>query len=485
MKLLNILTAPWAIVPEKLREIRAVYETHMKGEKIDIEGLEAKFDLSFQSGQSAGDDLYSTDNGVAVINIEGVITKKLNLFCCLFGGTSTELVGEAIKAAIADPEVDSILLYVDSPGGSVDGTAELAELIYSLRGEKPITAFTDGMMASAAYWIGSAADEIYISGDTVDVGSIGVIATHLDVSKALDDIGFNFTLIQAGRYKTVGSPYKPLSEGDHSVIQSEVDYIYAAFVRAVAKHRGASEADVLSDMADGRIFIGNQAVKAGLVDNVSTFDALIADLIAGHDNENGAGYTMNAGAIQPKEEDVMPKPTGKETKETPVVEINAEYLGANHPGLVEAIKKQGFDAGRKEGLTAGAEGERERIKAVEGQFMPGHEKLIAGLKFDGETTGPDAAVKVLAAEKTKLATTHKTIVSEGEELAGAIPTAEPPADQVEGGSDHVSQFDAKVAEHMKENDCKKSEAIKAVATAHPELHEKYISAANKKGGKQR
>lgn len=467
MKLLDILTAPWAILPEKLREIRSVYETHLKGERIDIEGFEAKYDVQFQNGQVEGEGLYSVNDGVAIIPIEGVISKRFNFFSRFFGGTSTEIVGEAMKAAIEDPSVNSILLYVDSPGGSIDGTAELAELIYSLRGEKPINAFTDGMMASAAYWIASAADKIFISGDTACVGSIGVVYTHMDVSKLYEESGYKVTQIQAGRFKTVGSPYKPLSENDQSVIQAEIDYLYNNFVRTVAKHRGVNEDVTLKDMADGRIFTGEQAIKAGLVDGVSTFDALITDLTTDHDGAIGAGYKANTVTTKSEEEN-----------------MDIKELKAKHPDIAEAIKAEGFEAGKVEGLTEGAAAECQRIKDIEGiaASMPGHDDIIAEMKADGKTTGPEAATRIVAAEGVKNKARADTIIADGKALAGAVPPAEGGSDGVVSG-DPTTQFEAKVTEHVKAEGCKKSVATKAVMKAHPKLYENYIAAANKKGGK--
>lgn len=177
MKILDVLTAPWAISPEKLTEIKAIYRTHFRGEKIDWKAMETKVGLVFSSIKDA--PLYDTVEGVAVIDITGILTKSLSFFSFLFGGTSMRDVADAFIAAMTDEEITSIMLHIDSPGGTVDGTQELADLIFAARGQKPIMAYSDGQITSAAYWIGSAADAIYLSGDTVMAGSIGVVATHV------------------------------------------------------------------------------------------------------------------------------------------------------------------------------------------------------------------------------------------------------------------------------------------------------------------
>lgn len=135
-------------------------------------------------------------------------------------------------------------------------------------------------MASAAYWIGAAADAVYMTGPTVQVGSIGVVATHTDRSK-IDPSTSATTEITAGKYKRIASQNGPLTDEGRSEIQSQVDEIYRVFVDDIARFRGASVEDVLTRMADGRIFVGAKAQDAGLVDGVSTLAQLQADLANG------------------------------------------------------------------------------------------------------------------------------------------------------------------------------------------------------------
>jgi len=271
MRIFDILTSPWAIVPDKLQEIQEIYATHLRGEKIDIKAVEAMIGKPLNNEREP----YQIINDVAVIPIHGIIAKRMNLFSQISGGVSTQILAGDIKDAIADPAIKGLLLDVDSPGGTVDGTEELAQVIFKAREEKPIVTYTDGMMASAALWIGSAAHKAYISGDTVSVGSIGVVASHVDYSEMEKREGVKTTEIYAGKFKRIASQYEPLSPEGRASIQESVDYIYSVFVETVAKHRGVSTETVLSDMAEGRQFIGRQAITAGLVDGVSTFDRLI------------------------------------------------------------------------------------------------------------------------------------------------------------------------------------------------------------------
>jgi len=271
MRIIDILTSPWAIVPEKLYEIQEIYSTHLRGEKIDISAIEAKIGAAAQGD----DEPYQVVNSMAVIPIQGVIAKHMNMFSRISGGVSTELVARDINSAAHDPDINGILLDIDSPGGTVDGTLELAQTVFQARAQKPVIAYTDGIMASAAYWIGSAAERVFISGDTVHVGSIGVVATHVDYSAYEKRVGIKTTEIYAGKYKRIASEHKPLSKEGKQTIQDRVDYIYSVFVDAVATQRGQTPEAVLEKMADGRLFIGRQAIAARLVDGVSTIDRLI------------------------------------------------------------------------------------------------------------------------------------------------------------------------------------------------------------------
>ena len=271
MKIIDVLTSPWAIIPEKLYEIQEIYSTHLRGEKIDIAGIEARIGKPLENETQN----YDVINDIAVIPIHGVTAKRANMFMRISGGVSTELAGRDIAEALNNPGIKGLILDIDSPGGTVDGTLELANIIFEGRDKKPVVAFSDGIMASAAYWIGSAAHKVYISGDTGQTGSIGVVATHVDYSEREKRMGIKTTEVYAGKYKRVVSQYKPLSKDGKQELQDRVDYLYSVFVDAVARHRGVSSETALKNMADGKVFVGKQGINAGLVDGVSTLDRLL------------------------------------------------------------------------------------------------------------------------------------------------------------------------------------------------------------------
>lgn len=399
MKLLDVLTAPWAIEPAKLLEISAIYATHLRGDKIDIGALEAKLGRPLANEPQG----YQVQDGVAVLPLEGVIAKRANLFSQISGGVSTELVGRDFKAALADPAVHSIILAIDSPGGTVDGTISLADLVGA--SDKPVVALASGTMASAAYWIGSAAQAVYITDATTVVGSIGVVATHTDVSQAQATAGVKTTEIAAGKYKRIASSYEPLSKEGRQTIQDQVDYTYGLFVDAVARQRGVSADKVLADMADGRIFIGQQAIDAGLVDGVSTLDALIGQL---NQDRSSGNTAKRASAAIFQRAGVAQNPTPTEGADMP---ITRESLAADAPDVLAAVQAEGASA------------ERARIQAIEAQAVPGHEALIAALKFDGKSTAGDAAMAVLAAEKSQRSAQAAALAADAPQPLPLVPAA--------------------------------------------------------------
>ena len=399
--MIEILTSPWAIEPRKLLEIKSMYEAHIKGPDFNFRKVnEAIARKSGQKGQGV-----EIQNGVAIILVDGPIAKRLNVFGEIFGWVSSELLIRDVKKALNDDSVGSILLDIDSPGGTVDGTFEIANMIFNSRGNKPIVAFTDGMMASAAYWIGAAADKIFISGKTVRVGSIGVVATHTDFSEAEKKAGIKTTEITSGKFKIIASPHSPLTKAGRASVQEDLDFLYSVFVMDIATFRGVSVEAVLEDMADGRIFIGENALKAGLVDGVFTRDQLLEDMANGDlvlEKHRESNINLK------KEVEKMDINTLKEKHPDLVAQIKVEGVAENINNLREVNLKLVEDAkivGHDQGKIVGAQAEMQRIKDVEAQSkgLAGHEKLVLELKYDGKTTGPEAAVQILAAERAKLA----------------------------------------------------------------------------------
>jgi ClpP class serine protease len=236
----------------------------------------------------------------------------------------------------------------------------------------------EGLMASAGVWVGTAADVVMMESATSQAGSVGVVATHVDVSKQEEALGVKTTEIVAGTFKRAASQYGPLTEMGRQVLQNEVDYLYGLFVSDVAAQRGATVEQVLASMADGRMFIGQQAVDAGLVDGIATLEETINIL-----NDRAASFSRTVITV-PAVASMDSPPM------TPTAEAAA--WAADHPEAAAILRAEGAAA------------ECERVTAVRTQTLPGHEALIEQLATDGRTTGPEAAVLVNAAERQRVAT---------------------------------------------------------------------------------
>ena len=404
MKVFDILNSPWAILPEKLQEISDVYRRHLAGDKASL----AEFEV--QLAQAAGDDedekCYIVEDGVAIVPVVGVLAKRMNMFMKFSGGTSTQLLQRDFQSAMEDPAVKSILLVVDSPGGTVDGTQNLAETIRASRGKgKPIYALADGLMASAAYWIGSAADKVFLSSGTTHVGSIGVIATHTDYSKQDEMNGVKTTDITAGSYKAIASENTPLSEEGRAYMQDIVDAIYKVFVDDVAANRGVSPKDVLKEMADGRIFMGDEGVKRGLADGIMSMDSVLEKLRQDQeDDEDEDGLTASP-IMASATEGIMEVKTVSEPE---VVSVSStEYPPANSTvsstnGAVVISPPE--PAGKGEDVEAGAEDEAKVAsqpgakRSEEGIDPMWEEKIRKLFKLDAEANIEEA---LLALAKTR------------------------------------------------------------------------------------
>lgn len=254
---------PLAILPAKLEQIEAFLQFRVAG------GPAPQF-------QAAAPSSYRVVGHAAVIPLLGTVAKRMNMLSEISGGTSTEMVGAQIRQAVADPSVRKVILQIDSPGGSVYGVQELADEIYSLRDQKPIVAVADDLAASAAYWIGSAASEFVVT-PSGEVGSIGVVAMHVDYSDALEQEGVKVSYIHAGDHKVEGNPYQPLSDDARGFMQQRVNEYYDAFTAAVARHRGVRRSTVIEQFGGGRVYGAEQAKSLGMVDRIAT----LADVIRG------------------------------------------------------------------------------------------------------------------------------------------------------------------------------------------------------------
>lgn len=227
----------------------------------------------------AQDGAGTTGGGVAVLSLRGMISHRAAMVDdgSEPAGTSTERFSRRFQDALADEAVGSIVLDVDSPGGTADGVEEMASEILAARGSKPIVAVANTWAGSAAFWIASAADELVVT-PSGEVGSIGVFSAHTEISKRQEMEGVKTTLISAGKFKVEGNPFEPLTEEAKAAIQERVNETFDMFVKSVAKGRGVKVSEVRNGFGQGRMVGAKAAVTEGMADRVGTLQDTIARL---------------------------------------------------------------------------------------------------------------------------------------------------------------------------------------------------------------
>ena len=233
-------------------------------------------DTNRRSRASSRDTGYDLVEGVAVIPIVGTLVQKNGTLRPYSGMTGYDGIRQAFLTAVTDPDVQAIVLDVDSCGGEVAGCFDLVDQIYESRGDKPIWSILNECAYSAAYALASAADRVIVP-RTGGTGSIGVVCCHVDFSKALDKAGVAVTFIQYGARKTEGAAEQPLTDGALARFQQDIDTLGELFVKTVARNRGIS-ADAVRATEAGT-YLGQSGVDLGLADLVASPDAAFRALL--------------------------------------------------------------------------------------------------------------------------------------------------------------------------------------------------------------
>jgi len=457
---------PWAIRQGALDALAEKFRD-FKGESPEIE---AAIRLTVTS-TSAG---YEVVNGAAIIPVSGPITKEASFFSAIFGMTALDDLQVQFNQALNDPNVQAIVFDINSPGGTISGVDSLSKMIYSARGDKPIVAFADGTMASAAYWLGSAA-EIVVAESTAIVGSIGTLAQHTDLSEADRIAGVKRTYIASGKYKALGNDAEPLSLEGRQMIQGITDYLYAVFVEAVANNRNIPVETVATDMAEGKEFIGQQAVDAGLADMVGTMDTAIGLALAMVDeNQNQKNTVRKESANMDKAKILAILGLGK------VETVTAEALIAGFPEQIKEI----VTAAHAEGVKS-IDVEAQKKTAVDARFT---EIMALTVAFFGEENGEKFKNLLIAGvtpEQVKtlgiipiVAGDSEAEAKKKEELLAAIKAAGAVNPGAGDGRSVNKEFLALVDAYQTEHKCTRAEAIKATANTYPEAHQSYIRLVN-------
>ena len=273
----------WQIDEPHLTSIVEVLTLRSAGMRFTQKELQARISVKACASQlsfgteSKSDKPYQVVGSVAVIPVHGVLTPRASWMTEVSAMTSTQQLADWIREAVADKDVSSIILDVDSPGGDAKGNAEVAQVIREARSLKPIKAVVTGLGASAAYYIASAASEVIVSPSS-EVGSIGTFSVHREDSQANAARGVTYSVIKAGENKAAGNSYEPLTDKTRAVLQERVDALNQQFVEDVAKNRGVSTDVVNTQFGQGKVLLAQAAVAAGLADRVATLDQVLAEL---------------------------------------------------------------------------------------------------------------------------------------------------------------------------------------------------------------
>ena len=263
----------------------------------------------------------SAPTGIAVIPVYGTLVRRVLGLDAASGLASYSELGSMLNAAVADPAVSGILLDVDSPGGEAGGVFELAHRVRAADAVKPVWAIASDSAYSAAYAIACAASRVYVT-QTGGVGSIGVIAMHVDQSARDAQAGYRYTAITAGDQKNDFSPHQPLDKEASARLQAEVDRLYGIFVDHVAAMRGLESRFVRSTQAG--LYFGPDAVAAGLADVTGGFDAAVSDFTTFLASSVSARRVRNAAT---QSSSISATPTSKPHRKE--VHMNAEDPGTS------------------------------------------------------------------------------------------------------------------------------------------------------------
>lgn len=252
----KVFFEPSLITPCAHASIRQLLESKIESGSFIRDGVDscgAKVELP---------GLQIIDGGLAVIPIGGAIGQGLSGFAKGRGAVDVADIEAEIEEALSDSKVHTILFDLDSPGGMVSGTPELAARIKRITGVRTV-AFTQGMIASAAYWIASSCQSIYAT-ESAEIGSIGVYLPFHDLTKAAEMEGVKVELIKAGKLKGIGYPGLPLTDVQREHLQERVNDIYKMFTSHVRANRGA----ISEDTMQGQTFLAREALSRGLINEI-------------------------------------------------------------------------------------------------------------------------------------------------------------------------------------------------------------------------
>ena len=368
-----IFSGRWAIMPAKLDLLVSIANRS----HTDIEAvLKKRAEYNEKANINVRDS-------VAIIDVFGPIIPRGGMFAEISGAISVQALGLKFGAALASPDVKGIIFNIDSPGGNIVNIHEFANQIYEARGTKPIVAYTNGLCASAAYWIASATDKI-VTDKTSSLGSIGVVAAWTDDSKAREANGLIDYEMVSSQSPNKRSDYT--SENGLAKLQAELDALADIFIENVARNRGKSTSTINDTFGQGGLMLADNAIKIGMADELGSLEGVIESII----NNKSINSTLKKGIFSMSKKDLEDDlPDDKEKKDdkekegkTDAVDSMASVLASN-PTLFNSIKQLGVIE------------ERNRIKAIdEIGFSFGYSDIVRKAMFENPVSVEAVALQI-------------------------------------------------------------------------------------------
>lgn len=229
--------------------------------------------------------LLTKQGNVAIIDIRGPLVPSAPWYARYVGITGYDEIRQALVAAANDPEVGAILLDVNSGGGAVAGVTDVADLVSTIDAKvKPVHTYSESIIASAAIWVGAQARSVQI-GKVAEAGSIGVLTVLKSMARYYKEMGIDAEVLRSGEFKALGHPLDPINDKAKAEIMGQLMQMDAMFVDYMAEARGVTAEMATEKFGKGRVFVGQSAVDTGLVDAVTTFDAVVSAIQGAIDSE--------------------------------------------------------------------------------------------------------------------------------------------------------------------------------------------------------
>lgn len=435
---------PWAIEPTIFEQAVARVGTIDLAMHVDAQQSQPKSSLD-----TDGVSIRTTAGGLAVIELHGPLMKYVS---SLSGGSSTVNARRKVRAAVKSSDVKGVLLKIDSPGGTVSGTKDLADDVAAAAENKPLHTYAEDCICSAAYWIGSQARRLSTNA-TCWSGSIGTFAVLYDLSGMAEQDGVKVHVVRAGDLKGMGTPGTVVTDEQLAHVQQIVNSCNEHFLQGVARGRNLS-IEAVRQLADGRVHIGQEAVPLKLVDAIESIDDAMEHLQEATGGRSGVRAAVTQEVFSETEDSEMTEQTAPQQPVAATLQdLKSACPGASSDFLLAQLEQK---ATTQQAVTAWNKSLQEQLEAA-------NKKLEEASSQTTETTQTAPAPRKVGVPPVGAGTTST---------------------DADSSTDASAEFETAVEKQMASG-VSRQQAIANVATKHPELHQAFLSASNPGAPQQR